>query len=248
MYEPLMEFIGESEPSTDFFCFQEVFNGDNELGLDLGRNLLDFKLDILSKLMRALQNFDLFYAPTSTVKMGDGEVTVGLAIFSKKGIKIDSKGDVTICRCDKSDDLFGSSRNMQYVRLINNGAKITLCNFHGTVFPGDKLDTGERLSQSRRIVEFLNKEDGERVLGGDFNLMPQTKSIEIIESSGMSNLIKDFNISSTRSDISYEMYKHMNNQQHFADYVFVSSDVNAKSFEVPRLGISDHLPLILQLD
>ncbi len=36
------------------------------------------------------------------------------------------------------------------------------------------------------------------ILCGDFNLMPDTKSIEILET-GMQNLVKNYNVTSTRS-------------------------------------------------
>ena len=34
--------------------------------------------------------------------------------------------------------------------------------------------------------------------------------------------------------------------QKFADYVFVSPDVNVESFSVPDIDISDHMPLVLE--
>ena len=37
-------------------------------------------------------------------------------------------------------------------------------------------------------------------------------------------------------------------QQRFADFAFTSKGIKVRSFEVPRLNISDHLPLILQID
>lgn len=58
------------------------------------------------------------------------------------------------------------------------------------------------------------------------------------------NLIKEFNIEKTRSKLS--PYAGKSNFQKFADYIFVSEDVNVTRFEVPDLEISDHLPMILE--
>ena len=36
--------------------------------------------------------------------------------------------------------------------------------------------------------------------------------------------------------------------QEFADYAFVSPEIVVTSFEVPDLPISDHLPMMLEID
>ena len=54
------------------------------------------------------------------------------------------------------------------------------------------------------------------------------------------NLIKEYKVPTTRS----KFYDRPNDK--YADYTFVSSDVEVKSFEVPDLEVSDHLPMILE--
>ncbi len=245
MFGPLTDFIVGSAPSTDFFCFQEVDSSDKPT--NLSSMLPDFRSNSFNELSQILPDFNGFFLPTNAVVIEDAKVGEGLAMFSKKGITIDSKGEIIVYRNDNEEKPLERVKNAQYVRFVSNGKNITLCNFHGISYPGDKLDTESRLDQSRRLADFLAGEKGEKVLGGDFNLMPQTESIKMIESSGMKNLIKDFNITSTRSDISYELYKDKD-LQHFADFAFVSQGVVVKGFNVPRLNISDHLPLILQFD
>jgi endonuclease/exonuclease/phosphatase family metal-dependent hydrolase len=119
-------------------------------------------------------------------------------------------------------------------------------NLHGLAYPGSKLDTSERLAQSQKIVEFLNNEKGEKILGGDFNLMPDTEGIRMIEAAGMHNLVKEFNIRTTRSELSYARYPEAE-RQYFSDYVFVSSGIRVLSFAVPAISVSDHLPMILEV-
>jgi hypothetical protein len=246
MFEPLMKFIKESAPSTDFFCFQEVFDSDKRV--DLAPEFAGFRSDIFKDLKRGLAGFDGSLALTNVLNIGGIKVDVGLAIFSKKGIEIDSEGDLIVYVNDLEEKPLERIKNLQYFRFVHGGKKITLCNFHGAAYPWNKLDSDGRLGQSRQIAEFLTLEKGEKILGGDFNLMPQTESVKIIESAGMKDLIKSFNIASTRSDLNYEKYKSSKVQLHFADYVFTSPGIDVRSFEVPRLNISDHLPLILQFD
>ena len=88
------------------------------------------------------------------------------------------------------------------------------------------------------------------MVGGDFNLMPDTKSINLFENSGYRNLIKEFDIKETRNRFAWDTFKNDPDyvQQHFADYCFVSKDINVKSFEVPDIEVSDYLPLVLEFE
>jgi len=98
-----------------------------------------------------------------------------------------------------------------------------------------------------RIVEHLSKCTDPKVIGGDFNLMPDTESVGLFEKSGYKNLIKDFDIKTTRSSLNSGKYPE-GDIQYFADYAFVSPEVKVKDFKVPQVEISDHLPLILEFE
>ena len=161
------------------------------------------------------------------------------AIFIRKELKIASSKKLF------EDDIkigFGV-----YTQIVNNGHLINICNFHGIWEPGHKLDVPERLKQSQKIIKFFSKISGPKVIGGDFNLLPETKSIKIFEEAGYANLIKDFKISTTRNRLGWGMFK-KEERQYFADYVFASADIKVKSFSVPNIEISDHLPQILEFE
>ena len=83
-----------------------------------------------------------------------------------------------------------------------------------------------------------------KILCGDFNLMPETESIKML-GEAMRDLIKDYKITNTRNEISWKTY---NNKQYFADFTFVSKDINVLNFEVPYNEVSDHLPMILEFE
>ena len=48
---------------------------------------------------------------------------------------------------------------------------------------------------------------GPKIIGGDFNLNPDTESIKMFEEAGYKNLIKDFKIENTRNEISWREFK-----------------------------------------
>lgn len=133
-----------------------------------------------------------------------------------------------------------------YTQLANINNPIHIINYQGLSRPGEKLDTTERLGASEAILKFLSNLQGLKIIGGDFNLLPNTKSLEMFEQKGYINLIKQFGIKSTRNEVVWRRFP--KSMQYFSDYVFVTSDVKVRSFEVPYSEISDHLPLILNID
>jgi len=123
--------------------------------------------------------------------------------------------------------------------------KYNILNYHGVYVPGDKLDTSYRINASNLIVENLKNLEGIKIIGGDFNLLPNTKSVHIFQHQGYKNLINDFNIKTTRNKNAWKLFP--NNPQYFADYVFTCKNTIIKNFEVIQNDISDHLPMVLRL-
>src|SRR3989344_1806502 len=122
--------------------------------------------------------------------------------------------------------------------LLQKGVDYIISHFHGLWNGQGKTDTPDRLEQSRKAKALLDGVDGKKVICGDFNLLPDTESLAILEG-GLVNLIKTHGITTTRSSF-YQR------SDRFADYTLVSPDVEVKRFEVPRVEVSDHLPMILE--
>lgn len=245
VFDPLMKFVKESAADTDFFCFQEVFDSPHEREVSWGG-----RANMLAELTRGLPEFKPCFASAVSGFDGDNhvdyELSLGLAIFVREGITVESSGDFLICgeewTQNQQSEIF--PHNLQFARFRRGIKMHTIVNVHGVAYPGSKLDTPERRSQSQKIVEFLNREKSEKILGGDFNLMPDTESIRMIERAGMRSMIKEFNIRTTRSILSYARYPETD-RQHFSDYVFVSPGVGVSDFRAPQISISDHLPMVL---
>lgn len=131
------------------------------------------------------------------------------------------------------------------VNLAPQVKSYAIGNIHGIWQPDDKLDSPGRLMQSREIIDFFRSRSGPVIIVGDFNLFPDTESIEMFERAGYRNLIKEYNIPTTRNRLAWERYP--GNPHYFADYVFVSPEVEIVSFEVINNEVSDHLPMVLEI-
>lgn len=247
IYQPLIVFIKKHSADTDIFCFQEIYNTISDV-----KQYGDIRPNLLDELIKILPDFRFFYSAEikgfdSDPNPVDFDLTVGKTIFIRKRFQVDS-GDDLLLYGDRSEkflkkDFSNLPITLQSIDFTINKKQFVVLNIHGTSFPGTKLDTKLRLEHAAKIKDFLKSKKGEKIVVGDFNLLPGTRSIKIMEDR-MRNLIKEFNIQRTRSKLS--LFFGREDFQKFADYTFVSKGVEVKSFEVPKVEISDHLPMVLE--
>ena len=174
----------------------------------------------------------------------DFPVRHGLASFIRNNIRIKNSQTLPIGPASleiQTDPVEGVPK-AQVFNLAIGKKELSVVNYHGPALPGNKLDTPERIGNSQALKAIWEDLSAPaKILGGDFNLMPDTESIKILEGCGK-NLIREFKIENTRNEISWKKY---HNKQSFADFAFVSSAVKLKNFEVPYNLASDHLPMVI---
>jgi endonuclease/exonuclease/phosphatase family metal-dependent hydrolase len=211
----LARFIQEQIKDTDIFCFQEAHTAVKFLCKDI------------------LSGYN---------EISDHKTTINKQIFFQ----------TTYVR--KEISLLSSQALLQeypdcglalYTHIRYKDTDVHLCNIHGIPKPGDKLDNAGRLKQSSELIDFFNDKRGIKIIGGDFNLLPNTRSVRLFEENGYHNLIEDYSIDTTRNQLSWQNYP---NKQYYADYVFINQETNVTQFVVPKNEISDHLPLILHIE
>lgn len=212
--EALAQFVRAHAHDTDVFCFQEASQEVRSLCQEL---LPGFE----ERSDRKQESGDEFYEQSTYVRPG-------IVVLSSE----------TLLQEEEESGLALS------VVLSVDGKTVTVCNVHGIAQPGEKLDNPGRLKQSQEIIASLEKKDGYKIVGGDFNLMPETKSVRMFAESGYRDLIHEFRIGNTRNELSWAMYQ---NKQYYSDYVFLGEGMKVEEFSVPYNEISDHLPLILRV-
>lgn len=224
---PLLNFI-KSNHSVDIFCFQEVYHNAPHKISDEDREV---SLNIFTELQDLLPEHVGFFRPVV-------DNIYGISVFIKNNIEVLKEGEITI---HDNPNYSGKgpthSRNMQWLQFRINEQVYSILNVHGLWNGQGKTDSPERIAQSKRIRDFMDKLNSPKILCGDFNLKPDTESISILEK-GMSNLIKIHKVNSTRTSLYPKPEK-------FADYILISPEIKPNKFAVLEEEVSDHSPLFL---
>lgn len=239
MFGPLKEFIIQHSADTDIFCFQEVFKNTSQI-----REKDGVRMNLLQDLQEILPNHRPHFATQSSgydyTGYVDFPLEYGVVTFVKDVIDATSSGH--FFEPNSTHFLTGrvAEGKAQHVSFVLQGKRITVCNLRGLWDGGGKADSLERMEQSKKIKAFFDGLEGEKILAGDFNLLPDTVSMQLLEV-GMKNLIKEYGVASTRSHYYVKESK-------FADYILVSPGIVVHRFGVLQDVVSDHLPLLLEFE
>lgn len=254
VFLPLMKFIEEHADSTDIFCFQEVTGGKDQEQApgDPHTNLF---AELQKRLPDHAGQFEVMEDEFAVDKKKHCYGPFGLSIFVRKGIDVKSRDAFFICNHHNSfdgKDYSTLGHAAMSVTVDIDGTDVTICTLHGVAFPAHKLDTDTRIAQSQKIIDEMAGKSGEKIVMGDFNLLPEAESIKMFEVAGYRDLVKGYEIQTTRGShmrVLFPEYEHGEyGFQEFADYTFVTPGIDVQSFEVPDEPISDHLPMILEFE
>ncbi len=228
---------------TDIFCLQEIWKSKypKEFSdLDIGSQKIDY-----GALITNLHDLIIEKLPEHNHHFHPAIFDVyGLMILVRDNFLIKEFGEKFVFgekEIVPLENMGNHARNIQYIKTEIKGKETTIINFHGLWNGKGKTDTADRILQSQNVVDFIKTLSGEVVLCGDFNLNPDTQSLKMFEDIGLINLIKENNVTSTRTSF-YEK------ENRFADYVFVSKGIKVISFEVLPDEVSDHSAIAFEID
>jgi endonuclease/exonuclease/phosphatase family metal-dependent hydrolase len=225
---------------ADVMFLQEVYDGH-----DLGFEERFRTVDILKT---TFPDHYAFFAPAyRDVREKEGEIEDGQLILSRWPITQTESLflDVPYGKYDQD----GSTDFSQFPALVQKavmdckGKKITLLNVHGPVnYNGDEDD--ERRLHLRDII--LNNITEYTIATGDFNMWPTTQTIQTIEQK-LNNVFAGeftttFNLS--RKDL----VRFPGYASSVVDMMFVSPGFSVVSKAAPQVDVSDHLPLVVEVD
>lgn len=234
IHKPLLDFMQKNN-DVDIFCLQETFHNATSLTKwdnEDSENIFQEIQDVLVKhtgytALHVVGEWGLSMFIKNSISHGD---VYDMEVSPKENGYVFKVGDFNL--------QFG--QNIQYVNIVYNDEEITVINFHGLWNGRGKIDTDSRILQSKNIADFVSVNVLPCVLCGDYNLSPDTESLNILEKVLPKNLIKEYEVKNTRTSF----YKKKNR---FADYVLTDLNIKVKVFKVLSDEVSDHAALYLEI-
>jgi len=241
LYTPLRSLIDEYKDEVDIFCFQDLlFGSDADFTPKRGGRINIFK-ELCDQLP---EHAPIEYRdPEESHFHGEllpKSIGCGLAMFVHRNIEvIESGGFNTHPHIAYEEHPKMVSGKCQYAVLKIGTTPYCIMNIHGLWEKGSsKEDSEDRILQSQMIVDFIKRKNMRCIIAGDFNLLLESDSVKLLERNNLINLIRAYDISSTRTHLYEKPVKH-------ADYIFTSKDVSLIDFQALPHVASDHTPLLL---
>jgi len=247
VFGPLCEQLLHVRDQVHLFCFQEVLTSPHGI-----QPYTLVRTNLLAELQHCLPEHQALFCNIQSGFDPDGPVgyavDFGQAIFLHRSIGLQQHFTRFIFRTENaltgatSEAVgWGLGRAIQVAVIRHEQATYVIGNVHGLWHASGKGDIPERLEQSCNIVAAIAAVPAEKkILVGDFNMVPDTRSVQLIEAAGYRNLITEYAITDTRT-VFYRKVPRL------ADYAFVSQAVTVEEFHVDQTPVSDHAALILSV-
>ena len=254
LYDRLLPYLATTAP--DILCLQEVVHSPQTskdwLTYRDGAHVLPQRANLFRDVCRSLPDHAAMFCPAAQGVLWDGDVPIpsqwGLATFVHGSIPIIGQVQGFVHK-DYVPDGYGDhprSRSAHGVRLYDHdhGRSVSVTHMHGLRDLAGKLDTPERATQARGLLDLSRQVSGPGdlvVVCGDFNVEPESETIRILMAAGLTELVTARGFPGTRTS-RYEK------PGQFADYMLVSEEDQVRGFDVVRKPeVSDHCPLVLDL-
>ncbi len=233
-HDDLLSFIEARRESVDVFCLQEMFTNTVEPN-DFFRNIV--VLDLAEQLKDVL--------PNHTLALGPSRDTTGeqLAFFVANQLPILKQEQRQLYK--RRDLLVHPGLPEESVYLLAITVKtashpLAIAQLHGYWEKDQGEDKPPRDEQITKTLEFVEAQHTPVVLCGDFNMNTKTRGITRVTEK-LRNLTQEHGITSTRPQSN--PYRDT-----VGDYMFVSPELAVKSFAVLPDVVSDHLPLLVEVE
>lgn len=235
LFEAIVAFVKKQK--ADILLLQEVTHGE-------GNNLAQFQKAYSELQFLLLYPYQSFAPAFIDVQEGV-EILQGNAVFSRFPITSTKTIFYDIPfgkRFEKNSESFlKTPRNLQHIVLKLDEKILNVFNTQG-IWGLDGRDNKRRLKMAETIVHEI-KDHENVILAGDFNVCPGTETIAKIEKQ-LHNVFG----STLKSTFNMKQKENPGFAQAVVDMIFISSDIKAIDYSCLQVNISDHLPLICNLE
>ncbi|HWC57747.1 MAG TPA: hypothetical protein VG621_02260 [Candidatus Paceibacterota bacterium] len=156
-----LSFFKKHKDDTDIFCLQEIWSAPYshlEKYKAGGKKIAHSEIMVhgLQEISELLSDFTPYFRP----HYGDN---YGLLMLVGKNIKVKGEDEIFVYKHKSympEGDIGKHAPNIQFIRTEFNGLLLTVINFHGLWNGQGKGDSQDRLSQSKKIKEFIETLQG----------------------------------------------------------------------------------------
>lgn len=252
LYEHLLPYLRQAAP--DVLCLQEVLEtphatSDWVVYRDDGAELRQ-RANLFSSIADAFPSHHAFFCPAAQGEVYDGDRRVpsqwGLATFVRRTYPVIAQVQDFVHGSFSPDGwgLHPRARNAHVLRIHAAAGAMTIAQMHGLRDLSGKNDTPARHAQATRFADMIDRvrHAGDRlVVCGDFNVLPGSATLSVLQGLGLRDLVSEFGHDDTRTSFYAKTPR-------FADYMLVSANAAMRSFDVVRQPkVSDHRALLLDL-
>lgn len=254
LHAPLIDYLREADP--DVLCLQEVTRTtgrtDGWLLYRDGPMELPQRANLFADLRTALPDHDAFFAPVARGDLFDGDEVVlsefGLATFVRSSHPVVGQA-LSFVHGSYSPDGWGPhprSRNAHCIRIYSAESRrfFSVAQMHGLRELSGKQDTPARIDQAHalaRVIDQVRRPNDGLIVCGDFNVLPDSRTFEILGGLGLTDLVTSRGFTDTRTSWYEKSGRH-------ADYLLVDGGIAVQRFDVvAQPEVSDHRALLLDI-
>lgn len=235
-FEALVEFLRTENP--DIISLQEVSSGEINLYPDKKVHLFEYLKKRLG-LNGEFVNDQKF--SNSPGKMGNAILTK-LPIVGANVVTLNDQVPITIKQFRSWRIWPKISRHLLDVTVDFCGQSICAMSWHGA-WTAPPTDTDETLRQAKIVADYLKSITDPFILGVDLNNIPTSATTAIINQVANNLMINSGIVQTTHPKIHKIVPR-----GYLVDYIFTSRDFRLIKLDVPQVTVSDHLPVIAQLE
>ncbi|MEL7213967.1 MAG: endonuclease/exonuclease/phosphatase family protein [Pseudomonadota bacterium] len=254
LHEPLIAFLAEQDP--DILCLQEVVHSpastNDWLTYRDGDHVLPQRANFFRDVCAALPHHATTFCPAAKGVLWDDATEVpsqwGLATFVRQTIPVIGQIQGFVHK-EFSAHGYGDhprSRSAHAIRVFDPDKDriVTVTQMHGLRDLAGKMDTHARATQAKRLLalsEQVSEKDDLRIICGDFNVEPESETLDLLKTAGFTELVTSRGFKTTRNS----QYKKAGR---FADYMLINRTAAVRQFDViADPEVSDHCPLVLEI-
>ena len=219
------------DEAANFVCLQEIISTEGNGGLAIP----------LEKLQTQLGYAHSFMSPVFSFNLMNNKATFGNATLSEFPFAIQK---TIFTNLEYTEDFDFDSydyniRNLQHAQVDINGKKLHILNHHGHHVRQHKHGDEQTLRQMQQIAAYLERLDGPIILAGDFNLAPDSESLQVLNAC-LRNLSIEYKLQTTRTELTAK--------KEVCDYIFINGAVDVVDFRMSTKLASDHAALIMDFE